>query len=213
MPFIPDASVILPFAVAVVILAITPGPDMTLFVGRTLSEGRAAGLACMFGSYTGILVHTLMVTVGLSALILASPRAFLVLKVVGAAYLVWLAVQAVLRGSAFSPDTARRPARPLVVNWVTGIGINLLNPKIVLFYVTFLPQFVSAGDPHAPGKLLFLGLLSIAIAIPITTPMVLAAGRFSALMKRNPRVMRAIDWLFAGVFSAFAVKILLAESK
>ncbi len=214
MFFVPDTAIILQFSLAVVILAITPGPDMTLFVGRTLAEGRAAGFACMLGATTGILMHTLMVTAGLSALILASPEAFLALKVVGAIYLIWLAIQALRHGSAFSAHSQKRhQARPLLKNWMTGIGINLLNPKIILFYVTFLPQFVSASDPHAPAKLLFLGVLSIVIAIPITTPMILAAGQFSELMGRNARISRAIDWLFAGVFSAFAVRILLAESK
>lgn len=213
MSFIPDPGIIVQFSIAVVILAITPGPDMTLFVSRTLSEGRAAGFACMLGATTGILLHTIMVAIGLSALILASPQAFLVLKVVGAVYLVWLAYQAIRHGSAFSPVAQTGPPRPLMKNWMTGIGINLLNPKIILFYVTFLPQFVSVSDPHAPGKLLFLGLLSIAIAVPVTAPMILAAGGFAAMMKRSPRVARAIDWLFAGVFSAFAIRILLVESK
>lgn len=186
---------------------------MTLFVGRTLSEGRAAGFACMLGASTGILMHTAMVALGLSALILASPKAFLLLKFAGAGYLVWLAVQAIRYGSAFSPETERRRARPLLKNWITGIGINLLNPKIILFFMTFLPQFVSVNDPNAPGKLLFLGGLSVVIAIPVVTPMILAADSFSSMMKRSPRMTRIIDWLFAGVFSAFAVKILLTDSK
>lgn len=213
MSFVPDTTIILQFSLAVVILAVTPGPDMTLFVGRTLSEGRAAGFACMFGAITGIFLHTIMVALGLSALILASPQAFLVLKIAGAGYLVWLAIQAIRTGSAFSPVTAARPARPLMKNWMTGIGINLLNPKIILFYMTFLPQFVSATDPNALGKLLFLGVFSTLIAVPITTPMILAADRFASMMKQNPRITRIVDWLFAGVFSAFAVRILLAESK
>lgn len=213
MPFVPDFTVIVQFAVAAVILSITPGPDMTLFVGRALSEGRAAGFACMLGASTGILIHSILVAAGLSALILASPQTFLMLKIAGALYLVFLAVQAIRHGSAFRPDTRARPARPLFRNWMTGLGINLLNPKIILFFVTFLPQFVAADDPHAPGKLLFLGVFLIVVAIPVCAPMILAAGRFSALMRKSPRVTRMIDWLFAGVFSAFAVKILMAESK
>src|SRR5690606_32812087 len=97
-------------------------------------------------------VHTTLVAVGLSALILASPEAFLALKLAGGLYLAWLAYQAIRHGSAFSPDIARRPARPLIRNFMTGVGIDLLNPKVVLFFVTFLPQFVSVNDPHAPGK-------------------------------------------------------------
>ncbi|WP_187968637.1 LysE family translocator [Aquibium microcysteis] len=213
MAFLPDAAVFAQFAVATFIIAITPGPDMTLFVGRALSEGRAAGLACMAGALTGCAIHTTLVALGLSALIVASPQAFLVLKIVGAAYLIWLAWQAIRKGSAFSPDMHRRKARPLWRNWATGIGINLLNPKIILFFMTFLPQFVSADDPHAAGKLLFLGLSFIPLSLPVTIPMVLAADGFAGLLSRSPRVTRVIDWLFAGVFSAFALKILTAQAR
>ncbi len=213
MEYLPDAATFAQFAAATAILALTPGPDMTLFVGRALSEGRAAGLACMAGAFTGIVVHTLLVALGLSALIVAAPSAFLALKIVGALYLVWLAFQAVTKGSAFSPETKKRKARPLLKNWLTGVGINMLNPKIVLFFMTFLPQFVSAADPHAPGKLVVLGLTFILLSIPLTVPLVLAADRFAAALKRNPGVIRVLDWMFAGIFSAFAVKILLTEAR
>jgi threonine/homoserine/homoserine lactone efflux protein len=168
MPFIPEASIIVQFAVATFIIAITPGPDMTLFVGRALSAGRAAGFACMFGAMTGVIIHTALVALGLSALIVASPQAFLVLKIFGAGYLVWLAYQAIRNGSAFSPEKKAGSGRSLFQNWATGLGINLLNPKIILFFMTFLPQFVSANDPNAPGKLLFLGLLFIPLSLPVT---------------------------------------------
>ncbi|MCT7377784.1 LysE family translocator [Chelativorans salis] len=213
MVFVPDLAIILQFAAATFVIAITPGPDMTLFVGRALSQGRAAGFACMFGAMTGILVHTLLVALGLSALIVASPQAFLALKIFGAGYLVWLAWQAIRRGSAFSPETKAGAGRSLFKNWATGLGINLLNPKIILFFMTFLPQFVSSSDPHASSKLLFLGLLFIPLALPITTPMVLAADGFSKLLRKSPKVTRAVDYLFAGVFSAFAVKILTAQAR
>jgi threonine/homoserine/homoserine lactone efflux protein len=213
MTFVPDASVILQFAIATFIIAITPGPDMTLFVGRALSEGRAAGLACMMGAMTGILVHTTMVALGLSALIVASPQAFLVLKLFGAGYLVWLAYQAIRHGSAFSPENQAGRSRSLVQNWATGLGINLMNPKVILFFMTFLPQFVSASDPHAPQKLFFLGLLFIPLSLPITTPMVIAADGFSKLLRKTPTVTRVIDYLFAGVFTAFAFKILTAQAR
>lgn len=213
MDFIPDTATVLQFAVATLVLAITPGPDMTLFVSRALSQGRAAGFASMLGSFCGIVVHTLLVVVGISALIVASPGAFLVLKLFGAGYLVFLAWQAIRYGSAFTPATVRGVERSLLRNWATGFGVNLANPKVILFYMTFLPQFVSAGDPHAPGKLVFLGLMFIVVSIPVTAPMVLAADSFAALMKRNPRITRVVDWLFAGVFSAFALRILTAQAK
>lgn len=213
MDFIPSTAVLAQFALASVILALTPGPDMTLFVGRALSDGRAAGLACLAGASTGLVFHTVFVVAGLSALIVASPAAFLAVKIVGAGYLVWLAVQAIRHGSTFTPQQSGGGARSLWRHWATGLGINLLNPKIVIFFMTFLPQFVSASDPDAPEKLMFLGVLFIVIAAPITIPMVLAADGFSNLMRRNRTVTRMVDWLFAGVFSAFAVKILLTESR
>ena len=213
MSFIPDWPIILQFAIATFIIAITPGPDMTLFVGRALSEGRAAGFACMFGAMSGIVIHTTLVALGLSALIVASPEAFLVLKIGGAGYLVWLAYQAIRHGSAFSPEKKSGQQRSLFQNWAMGLGINLLNPKIILFFMTFLPQFVSASDPHAPGKLFFLGLLFIPLSLPVTAPMVIAADRFAGQLRKSPRVTRVVDYLFAGVFSAFALKILTAQAK
>lgn len=213
MDFLPDLPALLAFTLAALVLTITPGPDMTLFLGRTLSQGRGAGLAAMFGATTGVLVHTSLAAFGLSALIAASPEAFLALKVAGAGYLVFLAVQAVRQGSALNLDETktRRPVS-LARNWLTGIGINLLNPKIVLFFVTFLPQFVSVSDPHAVQKLFFLGVYFILIATPIAVAMILAADRFARFLKSKPRVMRTIDYVFASVFSAFAVQILLART-
>ncbi|MET0599305.1 MAG: LysE family translocator [Mesorhizobium sp.] len=213
MTFIPDWPTIVQFALATLVIAITPGPDMTLFVGRALSAGRSAGFACMLGAMTGIVIHTTLVAIGLSALIVASPQAFLLLKTGGALYLVWLAYQAIRYGSAFSPEKRAAQSPTLLGNWATGLGINLLNPKIILFFMTFLPQFVSASDPHAPGKLFFLGLLFIPLSLPVTVPMVIAADRVAGLLKRSPKVTRVVDYIFAGVFSAFALKIITAQAK
>ena len=213
MSFIPDTATLIQFAIATVILAITPGPDMTLFVSRTLSQGRATGFASMAGALCGTLIHTTLVVVGVSALIVASPMAFFALKIFGAGYLVFLAWQAIAKGSAFSPEKKTGPRISPLRSWASGLGVNLLNPKIILFFMTFLPQFVSAHDPHAPGKLFFLGAMFIVLSIPVTVPMVLAAEKFSAAMKASPRVTRVVDYLFAGVFSAFALKILTAQAK
>jgi threonine/homoserine/homoserine lactone efflux protein len=213
MSFIPDIATLIQFGIATVILAVTPGPDMTLFVSRTLSQGRASGFASMAGALTGTLVHTTLVVVGISALIVASPSAFFALKIFGAGYLVFLAWQALTKGSAFAPVTKKGPSISLPRSFAAGLGVNLLNPKIILFFMTFLPQFVSAHDPHAPGKLFFLGLMFIAISVPVTTPMVLAAEKFSKAMKASPKATRIVDYLLAGVFAAFALKILTAQTK
>lgn len=201
------------FSVAAIILSITPGPDMTLFLSRTLSQGRPSGFACMFGAYAGVAVHTSMVALGLSALIVAAPVAFMALKIGGAGYLVWLAFDAVRNGSSLTVKADKKQAAPIGRSFLTGMGINLLNPKIILFFMTFLPQFVAAGDPHATGKFFFLGATFIVIAVPITSAMVMAAGWMAQTLREKPIVTRVIDWLMASVFSAFAVKILLTHSR
>jgi threonine/homoserine/homoserine lactone efflux protein len=211
MFFIPDLTVILQFGIATIVIALTPGPDMTLFVGRALSHGRAAGFAAMAGAMSGIVIHTILVALGLSALIVAAPQAFLALKIGGAIYLLWLAYQAMRYGSAFNPQTEKGVPVPLLQHWLTGLAINLLNPKIILFFMTFLPQFVSTSDPDAPAKLMFLGALFIVLSLPIVTPLIWVADRFAEFLKESPKATRIIDYLFAGVFSAFAVKILLTQ--
>ena len=210
--YIPALPVLAQFAVACVILAITPGPDMALYVGRAVTHSRAAGLACFAGAATGIVVHTMLVALGLSALLVAAPNAFFALKLVGALYLVWLAWQAIRTGSSLTVKGEKRPQGSLWAHYVTGIGINILNPKVALFFLTFLPQFVSANDPLAPGKLVFLGLFFLVISVPTILPMIFAADAFSQALMKRPRLTRALDWLFAGVFGAFAVKILTAKA-
>jgi threonine/homoserine/homoserine lactone efflux protein len=94
-----------------------------------------------------------------------------------------------------------------------GVMINLSNPKVILFFVTFLPQFISASDPHAAGKLAFLGVFMVAFSTPITALMILAAERVVGALKSRPRIMRLIDYAFATIFGMFAVKILLTDNR
>lgn len=213
MDFIPSLAILAAYGVACVALTLTPGPDMTLFLGKTLAQSRAAGFAAYAGASTGLVVHTTLAAVGLSALLAASATAFSVLKAVGALYLVWLAYQAIRHGSAFSPgEGVAKAAQSLRRVFLSGVGINLLNPKIIVFFVTFLPQFVSASDPHAAGKLVFLGLMFIVVATPFTVAMILGADRIAALLRRSPRITRVVDYLFATVLGAFAVRLLLTRA-
>ena len=213
LSFLPDISVMLTYTVAVLILFATPGPDMSLFLAKTLSGGRWAGIAAMAGALTGCLFHTLAAALGLSAIIAASTTAFTVLKTVGALYLLYMAYDAVRNGSALSVKSEERAEPDLKKIFLLGIGINLTNPKVVLFFITFLPQFVAATDPHAPAKLLFLGLYFVAFSVPLAILMILGAERLIGTLKANPRIMRGIDYTFAGVFGAFAVKILATQGK
>jgi len=213
MSFIPESSVLAAYSLACFVLFATPGPDMSLFLSRTMAGGRSAGIASMLGASVGSLVHTALAAVGLSAVIAASPAAFLAIKVIGALYLAWLAIDAIRNGSALNvKDSGRRSLSFMRTFW-TGVMINLSNPKVVLFFVTFLPQFVSAAEPDAAGKLAFLGVYFVAFSIPLGVLMILGAERVVESLRRRPRIMRAIDYLFACVFGAFAARILLTEGR
>ena len=106
---------------------------------------------------------------------------------------------------------ARR--EPLRTVFLKGLLVNLLNPKVIIFFVTFLPQFVSPGDPHVAQKLLFLGLTFMVVNMPVCAGFILAADRIARLLKRSPRATRVVDWLFAGVLGAFAAKLILTQAK
>lgn len=213
LDFIPEWPVMLAFTVAVTVVAITPGPDMTLFLSKTLAHGRRAGLVAYFGASAGLLIHTLFAAVGLTALLAASATAFTAVKIAGAAYLLWLAVNAIRKGSALRVERGAAVPDGMGRLFLTGLGINLLNPKIILFFLTFLPQFVTPADPEAMGKLIFLGVWFVAWAFPICLGFILIADHIADAMRRSPRITRVIDYVFASVFAGFAIGILFERGR
>lgn len=213
MDFLPSLPTLLAFTAATLLLAATPGPDMTLSISRALSQGKAAAFFVVVGTSLGCVVHTLLVAFGISALITASPTAFMILKTGGAAYLFWLAVQAIRYGSSLSVKKVEDTGASAMANISTGLWVNLLNPKVIIFFMTFLPQFVTANDPAVTQKLLFLGFFFIVAAMPVNMLVILTADWLSGWLQRKKSVMRGIDYTFAGVFSIFAVKILFTQSR
>lgn len=212
MDFIPDFWTLVAFCMAAFVLAVTPGPDMTLMISRALSDGRRAGYFVVIGAISGIFIHTILVAFGLSALVLASPTAFLILKITGAGYLLWLAIQALRGASSFSVEKRDKSDRTDFDHWLGGLGVNILNPKIILFFMTFLPQFVDAQDPAFTEKLLFLGVLFVVVASPVVFGVVYIADKVADWLNNNPKAMRMLDYCFATVFSLFAFRILLAQA-
>jgi threonine/homoserine/homoserine lactone efflux protein len=209
---VPAPDVLAAFTLACAVLIVTPGPDMALFLSKTVAQGRLAGLVTLAGALSGILIHSALAALGLSALLAASATAFDVLKFAGAAYLLWLAWQALRHRGGLTLDAAASARLSYPRLYATGLGVNLLNPKVILFFVTFLPQFVAADDPQAAGRLGFLGVYFIVLAAPSCSLMVLAADRIAGLLRASPAVMRGIDWLFAGVMGAFALKLITARA-
>jgi len=212
MSYLPDPAILAAFTAASLILIASPGPDMTLYLGKTIRHGRLAGTVSVLGAICGIIVHSILAAIGLSALLATSETWFLALKIVGALYLLWLAYQTVRKSTALQTDSPAAGSARLTGIWLQGVAINLLNPKIVLFFVTFPPQFVSAADPAAAGKLLFLGFYFVAIALPCCLAMVIGAERLTRFLKSSPRALRAMDWIFAGLMGGFALKLLSSRA-
>ncbi len=213
MSFLPSPAVLLAYTAAGLLLAATPGPDMALFLSKTLSGGRRFGFAALAGALAGLVVHACAAALGLSALLAASAQAYAVVKLVGAAYLLWLAYGALRHGSALRLEGAPQSRRGAFSTFLTGLGINLTNPKIIIFFVTFLPQFVEAGDPNAAGKFLFLGLYFLCIGAVFCSALIVVAARFIAAARAHPRAMRAFDYGFAGLMSAFAARLIFAQGR
>ncbi|TDD87233.1 LysE family translocator [Actinomadura rubrisoli] len=200
------------FALAALVLIMIPGPDQALITRSTLVGGRASGLLTTVGGVAGLTVHAGAAAIGLSALLLASATAFAALKIVGAAYLLWMAVQT-LRSAARSrrePEEApveRARWRPATALW-QGFLSNALNPKVALFFVTFLPQFLSAGPE--PGRALLLSAVFALLYLSWFGLYVAAVDGFGRLLRR-PRVKAAIERVTGVLLIAFAVKMATAH--
>lgn len=127
--------------------------------------------------------------------------------------MLWLAIRALRFGSSLSIKKVEEVKGTPLSNISTGFWVNLLNPKVIIFFMTFLPQFVTAGDPAVTQKLLFFGFFFIVIGMPVNMLVILAADGLSAWLQKNRGVMRGLDYTFAGVFSIFAAKIFFTHSR
>ncbi len=211
-PFFPSPSLAAAYFAACVLLAATPGADMAVFLSRTLGGGRRFGFSAQGGANAGLVVHTFAAALGLSALLAASAEAYQAVKIAGALYLLWLAFGALRHGAALKLTAEGGASGGLRGAFLTGLLINLTNPKIVLFFVTFLPQFIDARDPYASAKLFALGFGFIAITTIVNAAVILVATRFVSVAKANPRVLRLFDYAFAGLMSAFAARLVWSEA-
>lgn len=192
-------------------LVLTPGPNMIYLVTRSLSQGRRAGLISLIGVAAALAVYLVATTLGLVALFAAVPTLFVVVKLLGACYLLHLAWTALRPGgrSMFTrDDSPPLPARSLLL---MGFLTCLLNPKIALMYAALLPQFVDADRAAAP-QLLTLGLVQVAIAVTVNAAWVVAAGWVAITLRRRPGALRAQRLLTGAALAGFAVHLALSPS-
>jgi threonine/homoserine/homoserine lactone efflux protein len=198
---VPAPSTLLLVALASLALILIPGPNVVYIATRSLSYGRRAGVASTFGIESGILVHVTAATVGLSALIRSSTIAFDVVKYLGVAYLVFLGIRSLARGHPLEL-TAEQGSASVRRTYAEGVLISVLNPKVALFFVAFLPQFVDPSRGSDALQILVLGLVFVAIASVCDLGWALAAGTLGRWLRERPRFARRQHYLMGGVYLA-----------
>lgn len=201
------------FAAAALVLVITPGPNMIYCVSRTLCQGRVAGMVSLLGVLLGFLVHLIAASLGLTALLLAVPLAFDAIKLAGAAYLLWLAWQAVKPGGAAPFESKQLPHDNRAKLFRMGFITNVLNPKVAMFYVAFFPQFIHIDRGSVLLQSLTLGAVQISVSAVVNALLVLGAGGLTNFLSQSPKWIRGQRIVMGAVLSALAVRIAFTEQK
>lgn len=201
------------FAGACLMLALTPGPDMLYVLSRSIAQGPAAGLVSVAGFNLGIIVHAFAAAFGLAGLVAAAPLAYALIQYAGAAYLAWLAYQ-----TFRSPDLpflakSNAPKAALGLIFRQALIGNLLNPKLILFFVALFPQFLDhRGDRPLLPQVLVMVLVLIGIGSIVNGSIALLGGRFGAFMRTRPGFQRVQKYLLGTVFAGLAVRLALGRS-
>jgi len=200
------------FIATAIVLIITPGQDTFFILGRSLAGGRAAGIAAALGVSAGTIVHTILAALGLSALLATSPYAFMAVKLAGAAYLLYIGIKALLARSAPAPGTdkagggdGRWPA------FRQGIFTNLLNPKVALFFLALMPQFIGAGSNSKVAAFLALGFTFVALGSVWCCILAIGAAKLRGAFLRRPSIATWLNRVAGAMFIALGVKLATAR--
>ena len=204
-----STNTLLLFALAALAMNISPGPSNLYVMSRSLAQGTSAGLVAAAGLATGSLFHVTVTSLGLAVILQYSPIAFLVMKLAGAGYLVFLGLKMLLAKSAsISPD-ALLPRKPLARIFRQSAVVEILNPKTALFFLAFLPQFADPkAGPLAP-QLLLLGFIVTLTAIPPDALVAVLSGKAADLLRRKPIFQRLQNWISGSVLVALGATIAL----
>jgi len=197
------------FLLAVLALFISPGPNMAFVLSHGVAHGPRGGMAAALGIGAADLVHTLSAATGVTALVAAWPASFDLLRYVGALYLIWLAVQAVRSPAGIAQS--RNPQTSLMRVFRMAMLNNLLNPKALLFFIVFLPQFVDPVRGQVAWQLVTLGVILAIAGVLFNTALGGVSGQVSRYLSRNPRAMKFQGWFLGSVLALLAVRLLLLE--
>jgi len=209
----PSAAHWLTFALVALGMVLTPGPNMIYLISRTLCQGRAAGLLSLIGVAGGFIFYMLCAAFGITALVMAVPYAYDSLRLAGAAYLLYLAWQA-LKPNGRSPFELRElqpdsPRRLVVM----GLFTNLLNPKAAVLYLSLLPQFADPAQGPVPPQLLTLGCTQMAISISVNALIVLSAAGIARFLLQRPAWRLAQRWMMGSVLGMLAVRMAVEQRR
>ncbi len=196
------------FILASLALIITPGQDMILVMSRAVSQGPRAGIVTAAGVCIGLLGHTLFAALGLGSLLMASEFLFTILKVVGAGYLIYLGMRLLLsrKSELGLQETEPIQLRRLITE---GALSNISNPKVTIFYLAFLPQFISSDVPNPTQLLIFLGIVFSGLTFLVKAPIGFFAGSLSSWLRARPIVLRWLDRTSGAVLIGLGVKLAL----
>lgn len=195
------------FALVSLGMVCSPGPNMIYLISRSITQGRTAGFISLLGVICGFIVYICATMLGLSALFLTVPYIYEAVKWAGAAYLLWLAWNAIKPGAAslWAPrELAVEPAKKL---FIMGFMTNLLNPKIAVLYVSLLPQFIDPDRGPVLGQSAILGLTQIAVSFTVNLLIVLVASRVAAWFGKRPTWLKVQRWLMAGMLTGLAARL------
>jgi threonine/homoserine/homoserine lactone efflux protein len=203
-----DTHTYLIFVAAVVVLILVPGPDMVYMLARTMAQGRKAGVWAAIGFNAGGYVHMLGAVLGLSAILATSSVAFTAVKWLGACYLVWLGVQALAaRSTPLLVEGGARPHADAKTIFWQGFLSDVLNPKVAIFFLAFLPQFVDVAASDRTQQLIVLGLTINVIAIAINLVLVYFASAATSRLRRSPKVGAYLHKSMGAVFVALGIRL------
>jgi threonine/homoserine/homoserine lactone efflux protein len=201
-----DANIAL-FLGASLVVIVAPGPDNIYVLTRGVAQGREVALASAWGMCSGLLFHTTLAALGLSAILARSATAFSVVKYAGAAYLIYLGVRACVSKQEFAPSTEEAPTAR---HFLRGLTMNLLNPKVAVFFLAFLPQFASPTSDGAALRLLALGLIFAALSVVVFSAIALISGILGDRLSKNPRYASILRWLAGCVLVGLGVRLALS---
>ena len=198
------------FIITSALLAIAPGPDIVYVLARGISQGRKAGIAAAFGFATGCIFHTALAAFGVAALIRSSDLAFDLVRYAGAAYLVWIGIQALRHASSFAVD-ATGPTKTLALIYRQSVIGNALNPKVTLFFLSFLPQFVNSAAGHVAWQMVLLGAVFMAVTVVVFGAVAIFSGWIGDWVRRKPAIGTRLN-VFAGLtFIALGIRVALPD--